>query len=188
MLPKLQKKFSTQRHAFKLYTSLSVLFIILQIECILSVHKQISIFNVDLTISGIIYPFNLLILGIITNSYGYQYARQLLWLNNLALIQFIIYNFIIFHLNPSLAMQIHQPDLVQSYNILVPLYIKSSISSMVSENIANFIFIWMINISKILQHGKKIGWRIMKYSVLANFIMLIIAYSVIFFNRYTVLH
>ena len=187
MLGEFNNKFLHKPHTFKLYTLLSVLFIVIQLECILFVTKQISVFNIDLTISGITYPFDLLILGIITNCYGYQYARQLLWLNNLIIIQFISYSFLVNNVHPSHIMESQQSNLVLSYSILVPLYIKSAISGMLGENIANFVFIWLVNNSKIVQKGKNLGWRIIRYSILANLIMLCISYTMIF-KKYTVAH
>lgn len=183
----LTEKFSNRGHNFKLYTLLSILFVVIQLECNLFVTKQISIIGINLTMSGITYPVNLLILGVITNCYGYQYARQLLWLNNFMVVQFICYSLIAHSIPPSHAMIKTQFELVSSYDRLIPIYIRNSISGMIGENIANFIFIWLVNKSKIVQNGKKIGWRIIKYSIIANLIMLSASYSIIFWD-YTFTH
>jgi hypothetical protein len=53
-------------------------------------------------------------------------------------------------------------------------------TALIAENISGFLFIWLVNRNKIMHHGGNIGWRIFKFSIIANLIMLTISYMSIF--------
>ena len=176
----LKNNLQTNNHSFKLYTLFVAIYIIIQIECIMFVNKQIEIFGYNITLSGITFPIDVLLLGVITNSYGYQLARQLLWINNIIIVQFLLYNSVANVFPFANVMVNNQPDVVFAYDILIPRYIRTCITALVSENIAEFIFIWLVSRNKIMHKNGNVGWRIFKYSILANIIMLTIGYMGVF--------
>ena len=129
-------------YIFKLYPLFVALFVILQIECIIFVHKQINVFKILTTISGITFPVNLLLLAIVTNCYGKQSARQLIWINNIVIIEFIIYNYFA---NIVDWANYENIKLINAYDILTSLFIRSGLTALIAENIAEFVFIALYN-------------------------------------------
>ncbi len=168
---------------FKFYPLAVALFVILQIECILFVNKRIDIFHLSTTLSGITFPINLLILAVAVNCYGKQSARQLVWINNITIIQFVIYNFCANFLTWS--SNSHNPEVIISYKILIPIFIKSGLAGLFAENIAEFLFVFLYSRyqNKRLVHEVSFlkEWlRLFIYVFTANFTMLLISYNIIF--------
>lgn len=172
-------------YIFKFYPLLVALFVILQIECIIFVNKQIDIFYLSSTVSGVTFPLNLLILAIVVNCYGKQCARQLIWINNIVVLQFAAYNFFIGHLNWSIKSQ--DPEIINAYQVLVPVFARVGLAAIFSENIANFLFVFIYskyrNSYKVFQVSySKEYLRMFIYAFISNFTMLMLSYSIIFWR------
>jgi uncharacterized PurR-regulated membrane protein YhhQ (DUF165 family) len=170
-------------YMFKLYPLMVALFVILQIECILFVSKQIDIFHLSTTLSGITFPINLLILAIVVNCYGKQSARQLVWINNVIVIQFVIYN--LFAHSLAWSPNSHNAEVIISYKILIPVFVKSGLAGLFAENIAEFLFVFLYakyqNKKLIHEISFLNEWlKLFIYGFAANFTMLLISYSIIF--------
>jgi uncharacterized PurR-regulated membrane protein YhhQ (DUF165 family) len=179
---------SSQYHAFKLYTFLVALFIVLRTEAIMFVNKQITIFYVTTTVSGITLTINFLILAIVTSCYGKQSARQLLWINNVIALQFIIYNVFANSFDWSVSGN-QNLEIISAYKQLIPLFIKAGGFGLIGENVADFLFVFLyskrknkqpiiVGISKLSEY-----FILFKCSFLANLAMLAVAYSGIFFKN-----
>ena len=137
------ENFKPEGYIFKLYPLFVALFVIIQIECIIFVNKQITIFHITTTLSGITFPINLLILAVVTHCYSKQSARQLIWINNIIILQFIAY--VYFSHSMDWASGINKPETVQAFDQLLPMFIRSGIASLLAENIAEFLFIILYN-------------------------------------------
>lgn len=184
----IKDRFLPDGYIFKLFPLFVALFVALQIECILFVYKQISIFYITTTLSGITFPINLLILAIVTHCYGKQSARQLIWINNIIILQFVAYN--IFANFTSWSYVAENQKMISAYSELQPLFIRSGAISLVSENIAEFLFISLYNEYKNQKPISLNRWQnniyeflgLFKFSFIANFLMLVVSYSIIFWE------
>lgn len=186
-MEKLKSSFTGSSYVFKLYPLLVAVFVVIQIECILFVYKQISLFGITTTLSGITFPINLLILAIVTHCYGKQSARQLVWINNIVILQFVGYNLFAQNTNWS---SLANMELVSAYETLIPLFMRSGLTALIAENIAEFLFIFLY--SRYKNNKPKLApakntfyefWGLFKFSFMANFLMLMVAYSSIFYEK-----
>lgn len=182
----IKSNFSPNGYIFKLYPLFATLFVAIQLECILFVHKQVTILYITTTLSGLTFPINLLILAIVTHCYGKQSARQLIWINNLIILQFVLYNILA---NSLPWAHIENTGIITSYNKLLPLFIKSGITAIIAENIAEFLFVYLYNTYKnkkpklnSVQNNIYEFIGLFKFSFFTNFIMLLISYTSIFWE------
>jgi uncharacterized PurR-regulated membrane protein YhhQ (DUF165 family) len=175
-------------YIFKFYPLLVAIFIALRIEAIMFVNKQITIFHIITTVSSITLTINFLIIAVVTNCYGKQSARQLIWINNIIAIQFALYNFSANSLQwASISRDL---GIINSYQIIIPLFVKGSLFGILGENVADFLFTFLYSRYKNNMLTKSIKtsylqdyFVLFRYSFIANFVMLSVAYSGIFFNR-----
>jgi uncharacterized PurR-regulated membrane protein YhhQ (DUF165 family) len=175
-----------KNNIFKFYPLMVALFVTLQIECILFVNKQIDVFYLSSTLSGITFPINLLILAVVVNCYGKQSAKQLIWINNVIVIQFVIYNLLANYLDWSSKNQ--NFDVMNAYNILIPIFIKSGLAALFAENVADFLFVFVYsnyrNNRPVYKNSYlKEFFKMVEYSFMSNFVMLAISYSIIFWKK-----
>ncbi len=180
-------KIHPDKYIFKFYPLLVALFIALRIEAIMFVNKQITIFYITTTVSSITLTINFLIIAIVTNCYGKQSARQLIWINNIVAIQFVIYSLSANALKWSSGS--HDLAIINSYQIIIPLFAKGSLFGILGENVADFLFTFLYSRYKnnVLTKSIKTSYLqdyfvLFRYSFIANFAMLSVAYSGIFFN------
>ena len=174
-------------YIFKFYPLLVALFVALRIEAIMFVNKQITIFHITTTVSSITLTINFLIIAVVTNCYGKQSSRQLVWINNLIAFQFAIYSFLANSVN--WADNGSDLELINSYQTLVPLFAKNSIFGILGDNVADFLFIFLYSRYKNNKLIKPIKtsylhdyFVLFKYSFIANLGMLLMAYTWIFFD------
>lgn len=185
-MKKIKSQLLPDGYIFKLYPLLAALFVAIQLECILFVHKQTTIFHITTTLSGITFPVNLLILAIVTHCYGKQSAQQLIWINNIIILQFAAYNFFA---DSTTWAHFQNLEVIASYNKLIPLFIRSSLTALIAENIAEFVFVYLYNAYKNkkpkltrAQNNVYEFWGLFKFSFLANSLMLLISYTSIFWE------
>ncbi len=101
---------------FKLYPILLTILISTQILCFIYARRQVDIFSLPVNVSGIIFPIDLYLFEIIGECYGYEYARQAVWINCLTHLIFLTFSIIIASLPFSEFMH---ADLVYSYKHLL---------------------------------------------------------------------
>jgi uncharacterized PurR-regulated membrane protein YhhQ (DUF165 family) len=182
------ERFKPEGYVFKLYPLFVALFVVIQLECIIFIHKQIDIFDITTTLSGITFPINLLILAIVTHCYGKQSARQLIWINNIIILQFVGYTFFAHSMN--WAGNVNNAETIMAFDQLLPLFMRSGLAGLVAENIAEFIFIAMYNKHKnkaIVRGANAQGglyqfYGLFKYCFVANLLMLLVSYVAIFWH------
>ncbi len=175
-----------KNYIFKFYPLMVALFVTLQIECVLFVNKQIDVFHLSSTLSGITFPLNLLILAVVVNCYGKQSAKQLIWINNVIVIQFVIYNLLANYLNWSSKNQ--DFEVINAYNMLIPIFIKSGLAALFAENVADFLFVFVYSRYRNSHPVYKNSYlkeflKMVEYSFISNFIMLAVSYVVIFWKQ-----
>lgn len=182
------ERFKPEGYIFKLYPLFVAIFVCVQIECIIFIHKQITIFGITTTLSGITFPINLLILAIVTHCYSKQSARQLIWINNIIILQFVGYTY--FSHSMSWASSVSNAETVTAFDQLLPLFMRSGLAGLIAENIAEFIFIALYNRHKnkgVAQEANIQGrlyqfFGLFKYCFLANLLMLLVSYVAIFWQ------
>lgn len=77
-----------KNNVFKYYPILLAIIVAVQLMCFILVKRQINIYGLTTTASGLLFPLDIYLFEIIGYSYGYEYARQSVWVNSMSHIIF----------------------------------------------------------------------------------------------------
>lgn len=67
--------------SFKYYHIFITTIVAIQLMCFILVKRQISIFGITTTASGILFPLDIYLFELIGYCYGFEYSRQAIWIN-----------------------------------------------------------------------------------------------------------
>lgn len=166
---------------YKLYFTLAAIYITVQLACNILVYKIVSLGSIFTPASAIIFTIDYAFGDIIAEVYGYQLARQLIWLNILCQYLFAVLLTIGIHL-PS-------PDfwkLQSSYDVVFGNAIRQALGSTVAVVASAFINAYIISKTKIMLKGKYFWLRCLTASGIAEGTLVAIAYMTIFIGKYSV--
>ena len=74
----------------KFYPLMVALVVFFQLLCFIYARRQVDIFGFPINMSGIIFPLDIYLIEIIAECYGFQFARQVIWINVIIHILFIL--------------------------------------------------------------------------------------------------
>lgn len=125
--------------------------------------RLINLFGFDTDAGTLIFPLTFLLSDLITEVYGYKFARRAIWCGFLFNAIFIIYGQIVIHMpNPAYATNNQVFDSLLSTNIRIIL--ASGISYLISEPLNSLIMAKL----KIQMHGRYIGIRFVSSTFIAS--------------------
>lgn len=125
--------------------------------------RLISFFGLDTDAGTLIFPFTFLLSDLITEVYGYKFARQAIWCGFLFNALFIIYGQMVVHM-PSPAYQTNNEIFDKLLAMDVRIIIASGVSYLISEPMNAFVMAKL----KIKMHGRYLGIRFVLSTVLAS--------------------
>jgi uncharacterized integral membrane protein (TIGR00697 family) len=126
--------------------------------------RFIHVIGLDTDAGTLIFPLTFLLSDLITEVYGYKYARRAIWTGFLFNFLFIMYGQLVIHLpSPSFAISDNQNfDALLGFNTRI--IIASTISYLCSEPMNSFIMAKL----KIKTHGKMMSLRFVLSTVVAS--------------------
>ena len=77
--------------SFKYYHIFITTIVVIQLMCFILVKRQISIFGITTTASGILFPLDIYLFELIGYCYGFEYSRQAIWINTF--FHFVFYRY-----------------------------------------------------------------------------------------------
>lgn len=137
--------------------------------------RLIHIFGLDTDAGTIIFPLTFLLSNLITEVYGYKYARRTIWCGFLFNALFILYGWLIIHMpGPSYPTNNEMFDTLLAINVRI--ICASAISYLISEPLNSIIMAKL----KIKMQGRYLGMRFVLSTVVAagidSFIFTIVAF------------
>jgi hypothetical protein len=128
--------------------------------------RMIQLWGIATDAGTLIFPFTFLLSDLITEVYGYKFARRAIWAGFGFNLVFILYSQLVVHLpSPSYAVATNnQFDSLVGFNVRIIL--ASTISYLCAEPINSFIMAKM----KLTTHGKLIWLRFVVSTAIAAFI------------------
>lgn len=125
--------------------------------------RLISLFGLTTDAGTLIFPLTFLLSDLITEVYGYKYARRAIWCGFLFNLLFVIYGQIIIHMpNPAYSTRNEEFDALLSTNIRI--IFASIISYFSSEPLNSFVMAKL----KIRMAGQYMGIRFLSSTLLAS--------------------
>lgn len=124
--------------------------------------RLIDLFGLVTDAGTLIFPFTFLLSDLITEVYGYKYARRAIWCGFLFNALFIIYGQIIIHIPaPNYSTQNDMFDALIATNIRI--IVASAISYLISEPLNSLVMAKL----KIKMHGRYLGIRFIMSTLIA---------------------
>lgn len=131
----------------------------------------------------LIFPFTFLLSDLITEVYGYKFARRAIWCGFLFNMFFILYSQIVIHMpGPDYPTQNSHFDSLLAINIRI--IIASAISYFCSEPLSSYIIAKL----KIKMQGKQMGMRFVLSTIIASFVDSMIFTVIAFYNMMALNH
>lgn len=125
--------------------------------------RLINIFGLDTDAGTLIFPFTFLLSDLITEVYGFKYARRAIWCGFLFNALFIIYGQIVIHMpSPNYPTNNHIFDTILATNTRI--IIASAISYIISEPLNSMIMAKL----KIKMEGRYLGIRFVSSTIIAS--------------------
>lgn len=125
--------------------------------------RLINIFGLDTDAGTLIFPFTFLLSDLITEIYGFKYARRAIWCGFLFNALFIIYGQIVIHMpSPNYPTNNDIFDTLLATNIRI--IIASGISYIISEPLNSMIMAKL----KIKMRGQYLGIRFVSSTIIAS--------------------
>lgn len=125
--------------------------------------RLIHLFGLDTDAGTLIFPFTFLLSDLITEVYGYKFARQAIWCGFLFNAIFILYGQLVIHLpDPLYPTHNHVFDAMLAMNMRI--IIASGISYLSAEPLNSFIMAKL----KIKMRGRKMGVRFLLSTLVAS--------------------
>ncbi len=139
--------------------------------------RLVKIFGLTTDAGTLIFPFTFLLSDLITEVYGYKFARRAIWCGFLFNGFFILYSQIIIHMpSPNYPTQNAIFDSLLKMNIRI--IIASAISYLSSETVSSYIIARL----KIIMRGKQMAIRFVLSTVLASLLDSIIFTIIAFYG------
>ncbi|HEU5281408.1 MAG TPA: queuosine precursor transporter [Gammaproteobacteria bacterium] len=125
--------------------------------------RLISLFGLDTDAGTLIFPFTFLLSDLITEVYGYKFARQAIWCGFLFNALFVVYGQIVVHMpSPSYQTNNEMFDALLAMNVRI--IIASAISYLISEPMNSLVMAKL----KIKMRGRYLGIRFVLSTVFAS--------------------
>lgn len=125
--------------------------------------RLISFFGLDTDAGTLIFPFTFLLSDLITEVYGYKFARQAIWCGFLFNALFVIYGQIVVHM-PSPSYQTNNDMFDALLTMNARIIVASGISYLISEPMNSLVMAKL----KIKMHGRYLGIRFVMSTVFAS--------------------
>ena len=136
---------------FKYYPFLVALVVFFQVMCFIYARRQIDIFGFPINISGIIFPLDIYLIEIIGECYTYQFARQVVWVNFIIHILFMLV--IIINNSIPYSTFMHN-DLIYSYEHLIRISWICALGSLIFNFIADMFSAQFVPKTKVTFEGR----------------------------------
>lgn len=139
--------------------------------------RLVNVFGLITDAGTIVFPLTFLVADLITEVYGYQYARRAIWLGLLYNFIFILYGQLITHL-PSPNFPTHNALFDELIRINTRIILASAISYLCSEPLNSLILAKL----KIKTQGRLMGLRFVSSTVIASAVDSIVFSMVAFYG------
>ena len=168
----------------KIYPLLATLVVFFQLMCFIYARRKVDILGFPVNVSGIIFPLDIYLIEIIGECYGFQFARQIVWIN---LTIHAIFIFFVLATNSLPYSSLMHTDLVFSYKHLIAISWVSALGSLIFNFMADMFSARFIANTKVLFEGKYMFARLF-ISQTCSEIIVTLSYFVSFLtNGYTVM-
>jgi uncharacterized PurR-regulated membrane protein YhhQ (DUF165 family) len=165
-----------KNNAFKYYPILLTIVIAIQLMCFILVKWQINIHGLTTTASGLLFPLDIYLFEIIGYSYGYEYARQAVWVNGVShLFFFLIIQF--FGILPFASTM--NPDYVIAYQTLFKYSYWIIIGSFIGNFCGDYFSAFLVPKSKVFFNTRFNKTFIFIIHIVSEFITISISYTII---------
>ena len=149
---------------FKFLWFLMLLYIIIILMANWYNARIVQFLSIATDAGTMIFPITFMVSNLITEVYGYKFARKAIWFGFLFNIAFIIYGLVITHMDsPDFAVDNHMFDKIFSMNIWI--IVASFVSYWCSEPTNSYVMAKM----KLFTHGRFIWFRFVFSTVVASF-------------------
>lgn len=125
--------------------------------------RLVSFFGLDTDAGTLIFPLTFLLADLITEVYGYKFARQAIWCGFLFNALFVVYGQIVVHM-PSPAYQTNNEMFDTLLTMNVRIIIASAVSYLISEPMNSLVMAKL----KIKMRGRYLGMRFVCSTVFAS--------------------
>jgi len=133
----------------KLLMLLAVLYIAFDLTCDVTAHRYVSFFSYTLIGSSLIYPLTYFINDIITEIFGFKYARNMIWLGVLA---DFIFSFLIIGINKLPSP--HFWHLRESFIAVLDPMLRLNVGGLMGILVGRFLNIYLLSKTKVLLKGR----------------------------------
>lgn len=171
------------RQAYNPYTLLLVLCVTIMLACDALAFAVVQFNGVKLSASGVIFPIDFLLLGIVTNAYGYKAAGRIIWYMLLCQFLFIL----LVNSASTLGHDIQNNTQIAYYTLyknMWKLIFSSSIAILISYFLNDFLVSFCKIKIKLLE--QKTIVRILISSAVSQAILVSISYSINFYGIYPI--
>ena len=168
-------------HKFRLYGILIGLMVALMLACDALAFKVVVIYGFNFSASGLIFPINFMLAAVMTNSYGYNLAGRVIWIQLVSQFIFIVI------LNLFVLLPSPEIDPISSlYSTLYGHIWRVLFSSSLAVFIAYFINDFIMSKLKIYYGGKLFPVRFLISNAIGNAALVFISYPINFYGLYPI--
>jgi len=145
--------------------------------------RLITLFGFTTDAGTLVFPLTFLLSNLITEVYGYKFARRAIWCGFIFNAIFILYGQLVIHLpSPNYPTNNHLFDTMLAINFRI--IFASAISYLCSEPLNSYVIAKL----KIRMHGKLLGLRFLLSTVIASGVDSIIFTGIAFYGTMTIDH
>ncbi len=165
-----------RNNAFKYYPILLSIIVAVQLMCFILVKRQINIFGLTTTASGLLFPLDIYLFEVIGYSYGYEYARQAVWVNGIShLIFFSIIQ--LCNILPFATTMNH--DYIIAYQTLFKYSYWIVVGSFIGNFCGDYFSAFLVPKSKVIFNTRYNKTFIFIIHIISEFITISISYTII---------
>ncbi len=157
---------------------LMMLFIVCYLVSAIVQHRLVSIGPAIFTATAFAYPLSNIILDIVTEVYGYNVSRQMIWCGIVAWFVMGLFLVIIIHL----PMPAFWSDYDNKFTFVMVPYIRSILSDSLGILCGQFINIYIISKLKVLLKGRYFWLRSVSSSFIGDIVTILIAIILIYYG------
>lgn len=164
---------------FKTYPILISILVTTQLICLIYARRQVDIYGLPVNVSGIIFPIDIYLFEIMGECFGYEYARQAVWIDSLSHLIFIVFILLIATLPYS---QFMHEDISFSYSHLINVTWISSVGSLIGTFCGDLFSARFIPQTKLFLKGGYVLPRFLISHMGSETITISIGYMIIFLS------
>lgn len=167
---------------YNLYPFICMIYLTLDLLSYLYVYYIVNICSFVLSLSVFFFTTTYIVTDIVVETYGYKYARRLIWLGLIceAFFSFFVYILASLHLN---VVSTNHINIILSQNIL-----RIFIASLITTPVGDFVNSYAISKWKIHFKGKYFALRSIFATTLGIIVYCIISHTILFYGVISINH